>query len=55
MYWDLKPGPMDNWCKFRKDQLKTKGYRAHTRKNTFDPVVATNVTEWLQKCTEGIR
>ena len=38
----LKLGAMNNWCKFGKDPLRTKGCRAHTRKNKFGPLVATN-------------
>ena len=42
----LKLGAMNNWCKFGKDPLRTKGCRAHRRKNEFGPLVATNVTKW---------
>ena len=39
-------GPMNSWCEFGKDRLKTKGCRAHKRKNAFGPLVVTNVTKW---------
>ena len=42
----LKLGTMNNWCKFGKDPLRTKGCMAHTKKNEFGPLVATNVTKW---------
>ena len=43
MYWGLEQGPVKIWCKFGKDQLKTKGCGAHTRKSKLGPLVATNI------------
>ena len=42
---------MNYWSEFEKDRLKTKGCRAHTRKNAYGSLVATNTTKWWQKCT----
>ena len=36
-HWGLKHGPVNIWCKFGKDRLKTKGCRAHTRKKKLAP------------------
>ena len=40
MYWGLDHGPMNFWCDFEKDPLKTKRCRAHTRKNKVGPLLA---------------
>ena len=37
---------MNIWCEFGKDQLKIKGFRAHTRKTNFAPL-------WPQKSILG--
>ena len=38
MYWGLEHGPINNQREFeKKNQLKTKGSRAHTRKKTYPP------------------
>ena len=42
MYWNVKNGAMNTWCKFGKDWLKSKGCEAHARKNAFGPLVATH-------------
>ena len=42
MYWAPDYGPMNIWCEFEKDQLKTLLCRMYT----IDPLVATNVTNW---------
>ena len=50
MNWGREHGPMDIWCEFEEDRLKTLLCRANTAENEVGPFVATNVTNQWQQC-----
>ena len=49
MNWGLEHGPINIWCEFEEDWLKTLFCRVHTIKNEVGSLKATNVTNgWRQ-------
>ena len=57
MDWNLDLSPMNIWCEFEEDQLKTVFCRLHIVKNEVGPLVATNVTnewwKWIESLDHG--
>ena len=43
---------MNILCEFLEDWFKILLCRVHTVKSKVGPLVATNITKWLQKCLE---